>query len=137
MFIFFPREDDTKDLKILINHHVFSYDGKRENLRTATSFRKTTETEGRSYDYDYTWDRFTFDSHNIYVDGEPVSLSQLLVGKIIFEKHMDDTIREIIEKRNLKLERVLTGRTKGVYHDGVSIDSVDIDMPAYEILLGD
>lgn len=133
--IFFPREDDTKDLKALIKANVFNYAGKKDKLRKGLIKEKgKLAGENYSYDYHFDYEFITFDEHHIYVHDEEVSLTQLLLGKVIFAEDVNDVIEDILSKRNLKLEPISVGYTDAKFYEGESFASEDVRLSAYEIV---
>lgn len=133
--IFFPREDDTKDLKALIKANVFNYAGKKDKLRKGV-IKEKGKLAGKNYSYDYNFDYefITFDEHHIYVHDEEVPLTQLLLGKVIFAEDVNDVIEDILSKRNLKLEPISIGYTEAKFYEGESFASEDVRLSAYEIV---
>lgn len=133
--IFFPREDDTKDLKALIKANVFNYAGKKDKLRKGVIKEKgKLAGENYSYDYNFDYEFITFDEHHIYVHDEEVPLTQLLLGKVIFAEDVNDVIEDILSKRNLKLEPISIGYTEAKFYEGESFASEDVRLSAYEIV---
>lgn len=133
--LYFPKSDDTIDLKILIKKQIFDYKSKSGNLRTALVKRKGKEKgQGYTYDWDYEYDTVKFDNDFIYINNETVSLADLLVNKIIPYELLDDDVKYILEKRNLSTEPINYGDTEADFYEGESFGSTDYSYSGYVIV---
>lgn len=133
--LYFPKSDDTIDLKILIKKEIFEYTKKQGNLRTALIRKKGCEAgSGYSYDWNYNYDKVNFDNDYIYINNEQVSLSDLLINKIIPKNLLDDDVIYILEKRNLTTEPINYGVTEADFYEGESFGSTDYSYYGYLIV---
>lgn len=133
--LYFPKNDDTTDLKILIKKEIFEYTKKSGNLRSALVKSKgNAKGQGYSYDWDYKYDTFNFDNDYIYINNEQISLADLLVNKIIPKELLDDDVKYILEKRNLSIEPISYGFTDAEFYEGESFASTDYDYFGYVIV---
>ena len=133
--LYFPKNDDTRALKILIKKDIINYDGKEKSLRTGIIRRiGTPQDDTRDYDYNFTYENISFDNEFIYKDGQLIALAELLLHSLIPAKLMDDTVQDIIESRNLKLVIVEVGWTEPIWDNYESIDSIDHKFKAYEVV---
>lgn len=133
--LYFPKNDDTIDLKILIKKQIFEYQCKSGKLRTALMLSKgNAKDQYYSYDWDFDYDTVTFDNDFIYVNNEKVSLADLLVNKIIPKELLDDDVKYILEKRNLMIEPISYGDTETLFDSYESFDSVDYAYSGYVIV---
>ena len=133
--LFFPRSDDTTDLKILIKYGVFNYDGRREKLYTGSILEKgSLAGYGHSYDWNVDVDYFKFNRDYIYHNGEEISLADLLIGKIIKASVFNDEILDILRKRELDVHSIHAGFTEADVYDGESFGSTDYDIIGFLVL---
>lgn len=144
--LYFPKTEDTKDLKVLIKEGIIPYRGKNEDVKgekKAVIRYKGKDVRDnmllcgkRRYDYDFEYDHeyITFDKNNIYLKGEPVSLNKLLENSVFRKDHLTDEVKRIIEARGYELSPVVMGYTEALFYMGESFDSVDHEIPSYEIV---
>ena len=133
--LFFPRTDDTKDLKILIKKGIFDYDGRDKKVYNGTGITPGEETgTGYTYDYYVEYESFTFDKEKIYVNNEEISLADLLLGKVIRKAAFDDEILEILNKRGLNIKPISVGYTRALFYMGESYDSEDHPIDGYLVV---
>ena len=134
--IYFPREDDTRDLKIFIKSGLFDYDGRKHKTRYASGLVPGPQASvGRPYMYTISYRYFTFDEYHIYNDeDEEISLADLLVGMFVEEEKMTDTVRDICAKRGLELSYPTTiGCSRALFCGDESYDSKEYTYPGYVI----
>lgn len=114
--LYFPRTDDTKDLKLLIKKNIFEYMYKNGPLREGKCWKYSTnpaDTEfAESYDLHMYIEFFYFNDDGIFNNDnkEQISLADLLVGKLIDAKYFDGDVQYILDKRNLTAKPVKAGR---------------------------
>lgn len=133
--LFFPRSDDTTDLKILIKYGVFDYDGRCEKLYTGSVLEKgSLAGYGYSYDWNVNIDRFEFNRDYIYHNGEEISLADLLIGKIIKKSVFNSEIMDILRKRELDVRSIHAGYTEADFYEGESFGSTDYDIIGFLVL---
>ncbi len=143
---YFPKTEDTKDLKTLIKEGIISYKGKNEDVKgekkafvryKGKDVRDDMLLSGhrcRSYDFEYTSKHITFDKNNIYVKGEQVSLNELLESLVFRKDRLTDEVKRIIEARGYELSPVVMGYTEALEYMGESFDSKDYEIPSYEVV---
>lgn len=130
--LYFPRTDDTKDLKYLLNKGIFMYDRKDKDMRYGCTFIKGREEPYRSYDYGCLHTHFAFDNEKIYdADMNQVSLAEILIHRLILKEELDDSIREILQKRNLGVSDIFTIGESTTKTDKCRVDFKN-DHAAYE-----
>ena len=144
--IYFPKTEDTKDLKVLIKEGIIPYEGKSEDVKgekkafvryKGTDVRDDTFLDGRRcrhYDFEHEYKHITFDKNNIYIKGEQVSLNELLEGSVFRKDCLTDEVKKIIEARGYELSPVVMGYTEALFYMGESFDSVDHEIPSYEVV---
>ena len=132
--LYFPRSDDTRDLKILIqkeaigSDHInkFSFSNTQRDAFIQKAYKRKDKL-GYMTDYEKCDIMFYFDRDNIYgKNNEPISLAQLLLHTFISSDAADDDeVREILHKRGLEISDMISvGETSAIYSDwGDSYDS--------------
>ena len=132
--IYFPRNDDTRDLKILIQKEAigsdyinkFSFSNTQRGAFIHKAYKRDDKL-GYMTDYEKCNIIFHFDRDHIYgKNDEPISLAQLLLHTFISSDAADDDeVIEILHKRGLEISDMISvSETSAIYSEyGDSYDS--------------
>ena len=121
------KDEDIQDLKTLIKSKVFDC-GRAGNGSFDVYITALGSKHNGTYDFEFYLDRYLLSSQGIFKDDKNVSLTEALVGKIIFCDIIDkcSSLKSILDKRGLKAEKyVKTGFGIPDYYEGESFGTTE------------